>query len=374
MFRECYFEYAGISSQPYNLIMSYVSNSNEDFDSGGKFDLKTDTLPRSHETLLYGKDYSAQPLSFEVEITNDEHSIPLKQMLKIKNWLFEQDGWKKLRLLDERRDYHLRCVFEPGEDIVDGTGYRGLRCTLTNISPFWYGEGREFVKTSAGNAFILSGTIAKNKHVFSFELPNNDSVDGIILPEIVVGINRSYSQTVYDYGASIIVETTNATTVADGLRLNDSEFVYPATSSVTVDTSYLNKYSFSYSWSQDSNTGKYYIVLPSDSTRIDTDYTEQPTTEQAISTLQPYGYYVVPINTNTGYAVYAKDDVTINTKYKFAKSKNHPELKIPLSVDTNNPTPTLKLHYGTNVCRIYYPWAISYVKFKYTPLYRLGAF
>ena len=47
MFRECYFEYAGISSQSYNLILGYLSNSNEDFDSGGGFELKTDTLPSS---------------------------------------------------------------------------------------------------------------------------------------------------------------------------------------------------------------------------------------------------------------------------------------------------------------------------------------
>ena len=56
MFRDCYFEYAGISSQPYGLMMCYIENSNDNFDSGGKFELKTDTLPRSHETFLYGKD------------------------------------------------------------------------------------------------------------------------------------------------------------------------------------------------------------------------------------------------------------------------------------------------------------------------------
>ena len=145
MFRECFFEYAGQSSQPYNLMLCYVSNTTTDFDSGGKFDLKTDTLPRSHETLLYGKDYSAQPLSFDVEFVNIDDNIPLQQMTEIKNWLFGQDGWKTFRLLDDRQDYRLKCIFEPGEDIVDGGGYKGLRCTLKNVSPFWYGEDKTIV-------------------------------------------------------------------------------------------------------------------------------------------------------------------------------------------------------------------------------------
>ena len=140
MFRECFFEYAGRSSQPYNLMLCYVSNTITDFDSGGKFDLKTDAIPLSHESLLYGKDYSAQPLSFEVEIMNIERNIPFEQVTKIKNWLFGQDGWKTFRLLNDTQDYCLKCIFEPSEDIVDGTGYRGFRCTLHNVSPFWYGE------------------------------------------------------------------------------------------------------------------------------------------------------------------------------------------------------------------------------------------
>lgn len=145
MFRECYFEYAGQSSQPYDLMLCYVSNSNTDFDSGGKFDLKTDTPPRSHETLLYGKDYSAQPLEFEVEFLHLNGHIPFEQMIEIKEWLFGQDGYKTFRLNDGNQGYCLKCIFKPGEDIVDGTGYKGLRCTLCNASPFWYGEE---VKTS----------------------------------------------------------------------------------------------------------------------------------------------------------------------------------------------------------------------------------
>ena len=149
MFRECYFEYAGISSEPYNLIFCYVNNSNSDFDSGGSFDLKTDTLPRSPEALLYGKDYSAKPLTFDVEIVNYDDYIPLEQMNEIKNWLFGQDGWKLLRLSDERQNYFLKCIFEPGEDIVDGIGYRGVRCTLHNVSPFWYGDEKKITFSNA---------------------------------------------------------------------------------------------------------------------------------------------------------------------------------------------------------------------------------
>lgn len=141
MFRDCYFEYAGVYSGDYNLTMTYVENSYDKFDSGGTYEPVTDVLPNSAESLLYGLKYSENPLEFSIEIINIDDVISVEQMCTIKNWLFGQDGWKTLRLMDEDyRQYHLKCLFIPDEDIVDGSGYRGIRCTLKNVSPFWYGD------------------------------------------------------------------------------------------------------------------------------------------------------------------------------------------------------------------------------------------
>lgn len=141
MFRDCYFTYAGQYSGDYELVMSYVENSYEKFPSGGDYEVSTDTLPATAETLLYGIKHSEKPLEFSIEITNLNEAIPFERMKEIKEWLFGQNGWKKLTL--QSPDYngcHLKCLLIPDEDIVDATGYRGVRCTLKNVSAYWYGD------------------------------------------------------------------------------------------------------------------------------------------------------------------------------------------------------------------------------------------
>lgn len=328
MFRECYFEYAGISSEPYNLILCYVSNSNEDFDSGGKFELKTDTLPRSHETLLYGKDYSAEPLTFDVEIVNHDDYIPLEQMIEIKNWLFGQDGWKILRFTGERQDYHLRCVFEPGEDIVDGTGYRGVRCTLHNISPFWYGEEKEITLTQSQLITNFNSANANTNwfgwSTFQIDIEDDGCVDCEIHPTIIVNTNCNNSSK--KVGANYFrLVNTDVSTIADGIAMVDGDYVNKATSKVAYSNAYLGE-------------------VEND------DYSN---------------FY---------------DQITISTRYlTFESERFNSNDVVPIILEPTNPSklPPMKvftLHQGVNICRMYYGYAYDSITFKYTPVYRLGAF
>lgn len=141
MFRNCFFKYAERYSGDYNLKMVYIKNSYDKFDTGGSYEPTIENLPNSSESLLYGLKYAENPLEFSVEIINTDDAISVEQMSKIKSWLFGQDGWKTLQLMDKNfRPYHLKCLFIPDEDIVDCSGYRGIRCTLKNASPFWYGN------------------------------------------------------------------------------------------------------------------------------------------------------------------------------------------------------------------------------------------
>jgi hypothetical protein len=128
--------------------MSYVDNTTSTFDSGGKFEAKVDSLPTVAESLLYSVNYSENPLEFSIDITNVDEVIPFEQMAEIKEWLFAQSGWQKLRLeSSDYRDYYLMCLLIPEEDIADGSGYRGLRCTVKNISGFWYRDEHTQVYT-----------------------------------------------------------------------------------------------------------------------------------------------------------------------------------------------------------------------------------
>lgn len=326
MFRECFFEYAGQSSQPYNLMLCYVSNSNTDFDSGGGFDLKTDTLPRSHETLLYGKDYSAKPLEFDVEFMNLHGYIPLEQMIEIKNWLFGQDGWKTFRCLDDRQDYRLKCVFEPGEDIVDGTGYRGLRCKLRNVSPFWYGNP---VTISFGNAELNSlysnavdarpywfGYIHREETrkyaIFEIDIPEN-VVDVSYYPVITADMNQSAIDS--DTTCAFHLSNTDVDTIADGSIVENGVFDYDSTSCIAINTEYINS-------NASSLTDRY-------------------------------------------------DTITLFSQYGYVKSERYP------SQDFNHykpQLPYLNLHKGKNILRLLDPSLYTQLNISYSPVYRMGAF
>lgn len=344
MFRECFFEYAGKSSQPYNLMLVYVNNTTSEFSSGGGFDLKTDTLPHSHEALIYGKDYSSQPLTFEVEIINLDDYIPLDQMAEIKNWLFGQDGWKTFKVLDERQDYCLKCVFEPIEDIVDGTGYRGLRCTLHNSSPFWYGEERSVVidhsaltanTVYAKPYWFTNMYLTRQFGVFDIYIPENDNmVDIDIFPYI----------TVTDWRGKYY---------ADG-----TETYYPANSSETGDTAPKpTEFSFCLSNTNIDNIDDG-IALDG----IGFEYSD--TCRIAFSTAY--------IGTNiSSFTASTWDMFDISTRYGYINSSRFP------TTQTQYRTlrlPYFRLHKGHNICRILEPTLYKDITFKYMPVYRLGAF
>lgn len=322
MFRECYFEYAGQSSQPYDLMLCYVSNSNTDFDSGGKFDLKTDTLPRSHETLLYGKDYSAQPLEFDVEFMNIHGAIPFEQMIKIKNWLFGQDGWKTFKCLDDRQDYHLKCMFEPGEDIVDGIGYRGLRCKLRNVSPFWYGEERALTITRSQLDSAQSVTIGDFTYAaLDLNVDVNDgTVPHDISPIIEVFIDSSTDATKYNLDTRIMVSRVDCLSISDALSLNGagSGFNLAADGAVAI---------------------------------LVDGYTSLSSAHDTIRVSSQYGY-IYPDNYNSPGVAWQVGDAPYqqgNSELFFLKS-------------------------GTNIIRLIDDSRIARIRFRYTPQYRLGAF
>lgn len=221
MFRECYFEYAGKSSQDYNLMLCYVGDAPDSFNSGGEFDPKTDTLPRSNEILLYDKDYSSNPLEFEVEFISTHGIIPQPQMTEIKNWLFGQNGWKTFRCMDDRQDYQLKCIFLPGEDIVGNGGYRGLRCTLKNVSPFWYGTPVvcEFDDAALSAHSLTSGGIKYS--ACQIEINDDIAVDEVIFPTIEIKASSNNTHSSYQIHGS----RTVATSVDDALAKSGSSFI-----------------------------------------------------------------------------------------------------------------------------------------------------
>ena len=153
MLRGCNFTFAGKDSRDFNLELYYLDDSWNRVTTGGSFELVSDKIPYNPETVLYGLDYSANPIQFDIEIFNPYDAISQNDLSEIKEWLFGQDGWKKLTVEDE--DFYglyLNCILTPNEDVIDTVGYRGLKCTVTNISPFWYSDDKSAELTKADNS------------------------------------------------------------------------------------------------------------------------------------------------------------------------------------------------------------------------------
>ena len=171
MLRGCSFSYAGVSSKEYELELYYLDDNSDKFVSGSDYEIITDNIPMETEQILYGINHSTKPLEFDIEIFNPYRSITIEEMANIKQWLFGQQGWNRLYLDDDDfMDLYLNCILIPIEDVADVTGYRGLRCTVHNISPYWYGE--EIITNFTINSSAPTLTINVQSQCPTAILPN----------------------------------------------------------------------------------------------------------------------------------------------------------------------------------------------------------
>lgn len=198
MYRDCYFTYNDIYSGDYNLILAFISDDSNEFASGGEYEPTTVALPHNAQQLLYNLNYAEHPLEFSVEIISPEDNIPAEIMIEIKNWLFGQDGWKRLYLQNETSDYYLNALFIPDSDITDARGYRGLRCKVQNDSGFWYQDNEvEFkgVEQKTLDANNPDPYKAATKNVLTFESTidiDGQPVNNKICPMIELNIGHNW--------------------------------------------------------------------------------------------------------------------------------------------------------------------------------------
>ena len=203
MFRDCYFEYAGIYSGDYNLKLMYLDDTYNRRKTGGDYTTITDDNNFT-EQLLYGRKNT--PLTFDIEIINCDKDIPFEQMSEIRQWLFNQPSgqWNKFRIYDEDyEDIIFYCVLIPNEDACDSQGYRGIRCSVQCNSPFGYKE-------------VATKSIAKTTSLQSDKKMMNLTIDCDIatqdtLPMVKIYTNKS---TEYIYNnRGIIINKTNGTSM-----------------------------------------------------------------------------------------------------------------------------------------------------------------
>lgn len=203
MFRDCYFEYAGVYSGDYNLKLMYLDDTYNRRKTGGDYTTITNDNNFA-EQLLYGKKNT--PLTFDIEIINCDKNIPFEQMGEIRQWLFNQPSgqWNKLRIYDEDyEDIVFFCVLIPNEDACDSQGYRGIRCSVQCNSPFGY---KEVVTKSISKFTSLQADKKAMNLTIDCDIATQD-----ILPMVKIYTNKS---TEYIYNnRGIIINKTNGTSM-----------------------------------------------------------------------------------------------------------------------------------------------------------------
>ena len=278
MFKASYFKYADIYSGKYNLIMAYVGR-NQDFITGAEYEPMIDSLPSRAESLLYGIKYSEKPLEFEIDIVNPDEAIPMKQMIEIKDWLFGQDGWKKLYIKSpDYENIYLKCLFLPENDIRDSSGYRGVRCKVKNISGFWYGKDEVITYTKEQiNALTNNGaSLVDNKYV-------------ILHPEIKTQCKEKVFP-ILKFMA-VTADFNNYSKFTMNVHNNKSDYE----SDFIMDVSLANQgkeFEVDCEWAMCEMNGDYY-ELTSLNTDYDFFYLEKGINDVAVN-LKPNGVYAVP--------------------------------------------------------------------------------
>lgn len=122
-----HFEYGGISSREYGLVIANIETNRNVQLNGAKKGV-TIFNKSANKLFVIDDDYSGSPLSFDVEILNEEgRYLELVERRKIEKWLFNHRAYRKL-YIDIMDD-----VYGETYEIIGGKQYRNyLNCRLTN--------------------------------------------------------------------------------------------------------------------------------------------------------------------------------------------------------------------------------------------------
>ena len=131
-----HFEYGGISSRMYSLVIATVDTQRMT-QLGGTKEGVTVFNKSAKKRYLVDDDYTNSPISFDIEIvTDDGRCLELFERRQIEKWLFNHRGYRKL-YLDMADD-----VDGETYEYVDGTYLRNyLNCRLINPEKLEYHGG-----------------------------------------------------------------------------------------------------------------------------------------------------------------------------------------------------------------------------------------
>lgn len=198
-----HFEYAGVSSRLYGLIIVNINTSRMS-QMSGTIDSITSFDKKNKKRYLIDTDYINSPMTFDIEIINDsERCLRPEERKKIEKWLFGRREYCKL-YFDIPDDYY-RDMYEVLEDGSIKRLY--INCRFINPEKVEYNGGiigyKVTVETDS-NMFWQDATIK------TYEIDNPDSDSSSV---ITVDIDTDMNDYVYpkvtitmgDVGGDIII-------------------------------------------------------------------------------------------------------------------------------------------------------------------------
>lgn len=217
-----HFEYGGVSSRQYNLIIANVDTSRVTM-LGGKKEGVTVFNKKSKRKYLIGDNYVDSPLSFEIEIlTEDGTPFAPTERRQIEKWLFNYRAYRKLYLDDADDEFGESCEY------VDGKPLRNyLNCRLINPEKIEYQGGvvgykatleadsNMYWQDAVVKTFDIDNTTSSNTNI---TITVDTDIDEYIYPRVVIRMGAN--------GGAISIanlsDDTNRTTQFTGIGANAS--------------------------------------------------------------------------------------------------------------------------------------------------------
>lgn len=166
-----HFEYGGVSSRQYGLIIVNADTSRHTQLYGDKEGV-TIFSKIANKRYLIDDDYSSSPISFEIEImTDDDSCLDLSERRQIEKWLFNRRNYRQLFIdvaddehgetyeyvNDELKRNYLNCRLINPEKLEGNGGIVGYRATLeADSNMFWQEPIEQSISVNNGSESSVS--------------------------------------------------------------------------------------------------------------------------------------------------------------------------------------------------------------------------
>lgn len=218
-----HFEYGGVLSRQYGLIIAVVETK-RNAQLSGKVAAKTIFSRAANKRYLITDDMTGSPLSFDVEIvTDNERGIEQSERREIEKWLFNRHEYRKLyfdmtddcfdemsELVDGiRKRLYLNCRFINPERLEYNGGIVGYKATLeADSNMFW--------QDAITKTITLSNTSSTSTAVISVDVDTD--IDEYTYPKVTFTLGNA--------GGDVIISnnTDDSTRLTKfvGLSANDT--------------------------------------------------------------------------------------------------------------------------------------------------------